>query len=124
MLPQRTWIFSFKSFIVSKYRDLIESVKTCAGRQKATQLDGEDRDIIAMARGVEDAVIQVFFIRGGKMNGREHFFINVRVDDADDDLMDDVNEKSRKDSDDDDDDSEQEKKDFIISNRVTLVNVF
>ena len=69
------------------YRDLIESVKTCAGRQKATQLDGEDRDIIAMARGLEDAVIQVFFIRGGKMIGREHFFINVRVDDTDDDLI-------------------------------------
>ncbi|MCR5580882.1 MAG: excinuclease ABC subunit UvrC [Pseudobutyrivibrio sp.] len=69
------------------YRDLIESVKTCAGRQKATQLDGEDRDIIAMARGEEDAVVQVFFIRGGKMIGREHFFINVRVDDSDEDLL-------------------------------------
>ena len=69
------------------YRDLIESVKTCAGRQKATQLDGEDRDIVAMAKGREDAVIQVFFIRGGKMIGREHFFINVRVDDTKEDLL-------------------------------------
>ncbi len=69
------------------YRDLIESVKTCAGRQKATQLDGEDRDIVAMATGREDAVIQVFFIRGGKMIGREHFFINVRVDDTKEDLL-------------------------------------
>ncbi|WP_028242178.1 excinuclease ABC subunit UvrC [Pseudobutyrivibrio ruminis] len=69
------------------YRDLIESVKACAGRQKATQLDGEDRDIIAMAKGKEDAVVQVFFIRGGKMIGREHFFINVRVDDTDEDLL-------------------------------------
>lgn len=69
------------------YRDLIESVKTCAGRQKATQLDGEDRDIIAMAKGAEDAVVQVFFVRGGKMIGREHFFINVRVDDTDEDLL-------------------------------------
>ena len=69
------------------YRDLIESVKACAGRQKATQLDGEDRDIIAMAKGDEDAVVQVFFIRGGKMIGREHFFINVRVDDTDEDLL-------------------------------------
>ena len=69
------------------YRDLIESVKACAGRQKATQLDGEDRDIIAMAKGKEDAVVQVFFIRGGKMIGREHFFINVRVDDTDEELL-------------------------------------
>ena len=69
------------------YRDLIESVKACAGRQKATQLDGEDRDIIAMAKSTEDAVVQVFFIRGGKMIGREHFFINVRVDDTDEELL-------------------------------------
>ncbi len=69
------------------YRDLIESVQACAGRQKATQLDGEDRDIIAMAKSNEDAVVQVFFIRGGKMIGREHFFINVRVDDTDEDLL-------------------------------------
>lgn len=69
------------------YRDLIESVKACAGRQKATQLDGEDRDIIAMAAAKEDAVVQVFFIRGGKMIGREHFFINVRVDDTNEDLL-------------------------------------
>ncbi len=69
------------------YRDLIESVKTCAGRQKATQLDGEDRDIVAMARSQEDAVVQVFFIRGGKMIGREHFFINVRVNDYEEDII-------------------------------------
>ena len=69
------------------YRDLIESVRVCAGRQKATALDGEDRDIIAMAKGREDAVVQVFFIRGGKMIGREHFFINVRVDENDEDLI-------------------------------------
>lgn len=69
------------------YRDLIESVEACAGRQKATQLDGEDRDIIAMAKTAEDAVVQVFFIRGGKMIGREHFFINVRVDDNKEDLL-------------------------------------
>ena len=40
-----------------------------------------------MAKAAEDAVVQVFFIRGGKMIGREHFFINVRVDDTDEDLL-------------------------------------
>ncbi|QFJ54730.1 excinuclease ABC subunit UvrC [Pseudobutyrivibrio xylanivorans] len=69
------------------YRDLIESVKACAGRQKATQLDGEDRDIIAMAKAADAAVVQIFFVRGGKMIGREHFFINVRVDDTDEELL-------------------------------------
>ena len=69
------------------YRDLIESVKACAGRQKATQLDGEDRDIIALAKENDDAVVQVFFVRGGKLIGREHFFLNVRVDDSVEDIM-------------------------------------
>ncbi len=69
------------------YRDLIESVKACAGRQKATQLDGEDRDIIALAKENDDAVVQVFFVRGGKLIGREHFFLNVRVDDSVEDII-------------------------------------
>ena len=64
------------------YRDLIESVNICAGKQKANSLDGEDRDIVALASDKEDAVIQVFFVRGGKIIGREHFFINIRVDDT------------------------------------------
>ncbi len=63
------------------YRDLIESVMDCVEKQKITSNDGEDKDILAAACEGEDAVVQVFFIRGGKMIGREHFFINVRMDD-------------------------------------------
>ena len=51
------------------YRDLIQSVRQVTERQKITSEDFEDRDIVAMARGKEDAVVQVFFIRGGKMHG-------------------------------------------------------
>ena len=62
------------------YRDLIESVKDCVEKQKITSDDFEDKDIVAAACDGEDAVVQVFFIRGGKMIGREHYFINVRIE--------------------------------------------
>lgn len=57
------------------YRDLITSVKQVTERQKITSEDKEDRDIIAMARQETEAVVQVFFIRGGKLIGREHYYL-------------------------------------------------
>lgn len=57
----------------AQYRDLLNSVSHIAQRQKITSSEQEDRDIIAMARQGNDAVVQVFFIRGGKMIGRDHF---------------------------------------------------
>jgi excinuclease ABC subunit C len=63
------------------YRDLIASAKECVQKQKITDTGGEDRDIVAMAIDGEDAAVVVFFIRGGRMIGRDHFFMNVRVDD-------------------------------------------
>lgn len=57
------------------YRDLIDSVKRVTERQKITSDDIEDRDIIAMARNDDEAVVQVFFIRGGKLIGREHYYL-------------------------------------------------
>ncbi len=57
------------------YRDLIESVRRVTERQKITSDDNEDRDIIAMARKEDEAVVQVFFIRGGKLIGREHYYL-------------------------------------------------
>lgn len=56
-----------------RYRDLYASVKKISERQKITDSDGEDKDIIAMAKDDEDAIVQVFFVRGGKLIGREHF---------------------------------------------------
>lgn len=58
-----------------RYRDLMSSVKAVAQKQKITESSEEDKDIIAMASDETDAVIQVFFVRGGKLIGREHFYM-------------------------------------------------
>lgn len=60
-----------------EYRDLLESVRQIAQKQKMTHTDGEDKDIIAMANDDTDAVVQVFFIRSGKIIGRDHFHVRV-----------------------------------------------
>lgn len=59
------------------YRDLINSVKEISKKQKITSDDSMDRDIIAYAMEGNDAVVQVFFIRNGKVLGREHFHITL-----------------------------------------------
>ena len=58
-----------------RYRDLYNSVKQIASKQKITDSDGEDKDIIALASDDRDAVVQVFFVRDGKLIGREHFYM-------------------------------------------------
>lgn len=58
-----------------EYRELLNSVKQIAQKQKITDNSGEDRDILAVAKDAEDAVVQVFFIRGGRLIGRDHFFL-------------------------------------------------
>lgn len=58
-----------------RYRDLYNSVKQIASKQKITDSDGEDKDIIALACDDRDAVVQVFFVRDGKLIGREHFYM-------------------------------------------------
>lgn len=58
-----------------RYRDLYNSVKSVAQKQKITDSDGEDKDIIALAKDESDAVVQVFFVRDGKLIGREHFYM-------------------------------------------------
>lgn len=57
------------------YRDLLQSVEKLAQKQKATDTDTADRDVIAFATAADEAVVQVFFIRQGKMLGREHFYL-------------------------------------------------
>ncbi len=59
----------------ARYRDLFNSVKSVAQKQKITDSDGEDKDIIALAKDEHDAVVQVFFVRDGKLIGREHFYM-------------------------------------------------
>ena len=65
-----------------EYRDLLGSVKQIAQKQKMTNTDGEDKDIVALARDENDAVFQVFFIRGGKLIGRDHFYMRIGTEDT------------------------------------------
>ena len=59
----------------AKYRDLFNSVKSVSQKQKISDSVGEDRDIIALAEDDRDAVVQVFFVRDGRLIGREHFYM-------------------------------------------------
>ncbi len=59
----------------AEYRDLLFSVKRLAEKQKADDEMNVERDVIAFASAGDEAVAQVFFIRGGKMVGREHFYL-------------------------------------------------
>lgn len=61
------------------YRDLLASIRQIAQKQKITNADGEDKDIVALAQDGSDAVVQVFFVRGGKLIGREHFYMRTTV---------------------------------------------
>ena len=66
----------------AKYRDLINSVKSVSIKQKITSDEYMDRDIIAYAMEGNDAVVQVFFVRNGKVLGREHFHIELAPHDT------------------------------------------
>ena len=59
----------------AQYRNLMQSVKKIGERQKITDHPGEDKDIIAAAMEDADAVVQVFFVRDGKLIGRDHFYM-------------------------------------------------
>ena len=58
-----------------EYRELLGSVKRIMERQKITSSEMNDKDVLALARAGNEAVVQVFFIRGGKLIGREHFYV-------------------------------------------------
>ena len=66
----------------AKYRDLIENVKHVTQKQKITEDDGADRDIVGYAVQNGDAVVQVFFIRNGKLLGRDNFHMTVAESDT------------------------------------------
>lgn len=58
-----------------KYRDLVENIKKISETQKMSDNVGEDKDIIALAIDGNETVVQVFFLRNGKLIGREHFYM-------------------------------------------------
>ena len=61
----------------AQYRDLLQSVEKIGERQKITDQHGEDKDIVAAAMDGCDAVAQVFFVRDGKLIGRDHFYLKI-----------------------------------------------
>ena len=61
----------------ASYRDRIAGVKKIMEKQKITNSGAGDSDVIAFSRAMDEALVQVFFIRGGKLSGREHFLINA-----------------------------------------------
>lgn len=70
-----------------EYRELLTSVQKIAQKQKITDTAGDDRDIIAMASEGEDAVVQVFFIRNGRLIGRDHFYLKIAENDAKSEIL-------------------------------------
>lgn len=70
-----------------RYRELLTSVQKVAQKQKITDSSGEDKDILALARDESDAVVQVFFIRSGRLIGREHFYMTRVSEETEDQIL-------------------------------------
>ncbi|QUH30087.1 excinuclease ABC subunit UvrC [Vallitalea guaymasensis] len=60
----------------AEYRDQLASVKSIAGKQKIINASMEDQDVIAFAKAHDEALVQVYFVRNGKLIGREHFHLD------------------------------------------------
>ncbi|MGL6197955.1 MAG: excinuclease ABC subunit UvrC [Lachnospiraceae bacterium] len=71
----------------AEYRELLKSVQKIAQKQKITDSHGEDRDVLAVAGQQEDAVVQVFFIRGGRLIGRDHFYLRTAEEEAEGEIL-------------------------------------
>ena len=70
-----------------EYRELINSVQKIAQKQKITDTAGDDRDIVAVSKDLEDAVVQVFFIRNGRLIGRDHFYLKSAENDTEGEIL-------------------------------------
>ncbi len=71
----------------ARCRDLLEHVQSIAQKQKIEDMNQEDKDIVALARDEEDAVVQVFFVRAGRMVGREHFYMKHSESESDESIL-------------------------------------
>jgi len=70
-----------------EYRELLYSVKQIAQKQKITNSDREDKDIIALAADEEDAVVQIFFVRDGRLIGRDHFCLHIAANEKKEEIL-------------------------------------
>ena len=68
-------------------RDLLFSIQQVCQKQKITDTGGEDKDIIALARDEESVIVQAFFVREGKIIGREHFYMKNTEDTSDEEIV-------------------------------------
>ncbi len=71
----------------AKVRDLLEHVTAVSQKQKIEDSGLDDRDIIAIAREEKEAVVQIFFLRSGRMVGREHYYMDHVEDTSDEELI-------------------------------------
>ena len=71
----------------AEYRDLMESVRRISEKQKINEIDGDDRDIIALSADDQEAVVSIFFIRNGKLLGRDHFHMSGVENSSDSEIL-------------------------------------
>jgi len=71
----------------AELRDQLQAVERVMERQKIVAADHNDRDVLAMARGQDDACVMMFFVRGGKLIGREHFIVEGTSDMGRDEVL-------------------------------------
>lgn len=71
----------------AKYRDLYNNVKSVSQKQKITDSEMDDKDIIALYKDERETVVQVFFVRGGKLIGREHYYMTQSADSKKPEIM-------------------------------------
>lgn len=71
----------------SYYRNMVYFLENLLTKQSVDSLSFIDKDIIGMARGEEDVCIQIFFVRGGKVLGREHYFLNDTLDQSNEEIL-------------------------------------
>ncbi len=70
-----------------RLKELLYSVKSIAQKQKITDCEGENKDYIALARNERDVIVQAFFVREGKLIGREHFYMTQALEDTDAEIL-------------------------------------
>ncbi|MCR5301131.1 MAG: excinuclease ABC subunit UvrC [Lachnospiraceae bacterium] len=70
-----------------EYRDLIESVRKVSEKQKITDIGKDNRDVIAIARGDGSVIVQMFFIRDGRLIGREHYYMEHTDRESSEDIL-------------------------------------
>ena len=71
----------------AKTRDLIESIRHIMDKQRISDVDGDDKDIIALSKNATDSVISVFFVRSGQLIGRENHHMSGDMTEAEDQII-------------------------------------